>query len=493
MMLPRRLLQTYLHPIWPHLDTDFRRADMPTSIDYYQRLPTLFQQIATAVYGLKLMSLRFGKSFRDELTFIQSTDFATSTAIQLLQLERLQALVRHAFMYVPHYRDLATRLRITANDISPQTIDALPMLTKAEIRAEPTRFISEQLSQSDRRTIFTSGTTGTPLEVVCTKTAIQRNYAFFYRFLAWHGLGRKSRSATFAGRAIVPLRQTRPPFWRPNPFMRNTQFSSYHLSPDSILDYITKLAALSPDFIDSYPSSIHYVARAINESLLPRAIRPKTIVTSSETLTAQQRDDVQRAFGCPVRDQYGSAEMAAFIAECPHGRYHVASEYGLLELLPGDFGHTSHARLIVATGFLNPTMPLIRYVTGDVAVPSDDACPCGRQSPVIESIFGRLDDVVTAPDGRAIGRLDPIFKGARGLVECQIQQVAPDHLVVRCVLIKGFGIDSMTPVISALRQRWSTDGRIDVLPVETIPRDANGKFRACIGLKVSAETRMRRS
>ena len=208
---------------------------------------------------------------------------------------------------------------------------------------------------------------------------------------------------------------------------------------------------------------------------------PKVIVTSSETLLEPQRQTITRVFACPVRDQYGSAEMAGFIAECDRGRYHAASEcYGVVEVVdargepvpPGEIGE------LCLTGFINPAMPLIRYLIGDAARVSTVGCDCGRAGLVIESIEGRMDDVILTPSGRHVGRLDPAFKGVRGVRESQILQTALDRIVVKIVTDETRDFDP-NGLVENLTERLGPDVKIGLLEyVDTIPKESNGKFRS---------------
>ena len=80
---------------------------------------------------------------------------------------------------------------------------------------------------------------------------------------------------------------------------------------------------------------------------------------------------------------------------------------------PGEMGE------VVLTGLVNYAMPLIRYRVGDTARFATESCPCGRGMPVIEEIGGRLDDFVYTRERGFLGRLDPVLKGVRNIVESQ--------------------------------------------------------------------------
>jgi phenylacetate-CoA ligase len=311
---------------------------------------------------------------------------------------------------------------------------------------------------------------------------LQRNYAFFARFRDWAGVSADARVATFAGRTLVPPDQDRPPYWRYNRAGRTLLCSSYHLGPHSAGAYADALVRFAPALIDSYPSSIEPIARYILEHDVP-APRPRAVITSSETLDLATRSVIERAFDCPVFDHYGAAEMAAFITQCRAGAYHVNPEFGIVEILrdghPVQVGETGE---IVATGFLNPVMPLIRYATGDLAVQGRAGCPCGREFPALERISGRADDVLITPEGRRIGRLDPIFKAVTALVETRIVQDGVDHVRVETVTEAALASGEQAALLEELRNRLGPSMRIDLVRVPKIERTAAGKFRSVVNL-----------
>jgi phenylacetate-CoA ligase len=190
---------------------------------------------------------------------------------------------------------------------------------------------------------------------------------------------------------------------------------------------------------------------------------------------------VEAAFGCRVFDHYGAAEMVALVTQCEHGRYHPNPEFGILEVLvdgrpaaPGERGQ------IVATGFVNTVMPLIRYLTGDSAVVGEPGCPCRRAFPVLEQIEGRFDDVVITPDGRRIGRLDPIFKSVTSFYETRIVQTSPSRVRVEIVPAERYDPADEVQLVDELRRRLGSSMQIEIARVQSIPRTASGKLRAVV-------------
>jgi len=138
---------------------------------------------------------------------------------------------------------------------------------------------------------------------------------------------------------------------------------------------------------------------------------------------------------------------------------------------------------LVCTELGNPDMPLIGYEVGDrVAMAEPETgCPCGRTLPVLKFVEGRIDDMVITPDGRRIGRLDPVFKGDFPIVEAQVIQDARDHLLVQIVPAPGCTGFTESALVGALVERMGRM-QIEVRKASQIPRGPNGKFKALLRL-----------
>jgi phenylacetate-CoA ligase len=450
----------------------------------YNHSPIWLQNLAITAYGTRLRYRRYSGKYAEYLSSLLSTERASARELRELQNTALRRLVQHATKYVPYYAESREYRRIEKSLLTIETLpDLLPVLSKATVRANAKQFHSNAYKSGELLTLNTSGTSGTPLDIKATAMAVQKNYAFFSRMLRWYGVAPiKDRGVTFAGRLIIPPDQRGPPFWRYNRAMKTLLMSAYRLTEESIPLYIEEMERFGPQFIDSYPSAIHAVASWINRNSARRTVRPKVIVTSSETVLDFQREAIEGAFACPLRDHYGCAEMAAWITQCEHGRYHVNPEYGIVEIiradgsrcLPGEVGQ------LCCTGLVNEAMPLIRYSIGDSAAFADGTCECGRQYPLIEGLVGRTDDLIVTPEGQQIGRLDPAFKGVGGMVEAQIIQTAEAEVEVLVVPQEKFDARASESLRAEILKRLSPSMRVTIRVVDAIPREPNGKFRAVV-------------
>jgi phenylacetate-CoA ligase len=235
-------------------------------------------------------------------------------------------------------------------------------------------------------------------------------------------------------------------------------------------------------YLLGYTSSLFRLAE---EALrLKIRIPMRVVVTNAEPLYEVQRAAIGEAFCCPVRESYGMAEAVAAASECEAGRLHLWPEAGIWEVLNDDCNAVRDGETgeLISTGLVNMDMPLIRYRTGDrVRLPrrSEPSCKCGRTLPLVESIEGRLDEVLYTADGRQVGRLDPVFKANLPISAAQIIQEHLDELLVQYVPDGEFTKKDERSIVTRLTERLGPM-KIVLQPVTEIERGANGKFRGVI-------------
>lgn len=444
--------------------------------------PIWLQNTLVSIYGYKLNKTRYGGKYRNYYKDSLGRLKYTASEILRYQEKQYQELISLAVNHVPYYRKLFKEIGYSAgphNEISD--LHRIPVLNKETIRSCPDAFLNEQYSHKKVIKIHTTGTTGTPLVIYCDAESRQRNYAFYNRFLHLNKIRYDNKKATIGGRIVVSPLQSNPPFWRYCATQKNLLMSSYHISESTIPAYIQKLIEYKPCYIDSYPSSLYSIAKySIKHNIDMHGITEK-ITTSAETLYPEQRQEIESAFGVRISDQYGAAEMCVFIGQCSEGSYHIHSDYGIVEFLRED-GRTAEIGEesdIVCTGFINSVMPLIRYKIGDRGALSDRQCSCGSPFPVLQSLLGRIDDVILTPDGKRVGRLSPVLKGFP-VKEVQYLQSNRDVVNVQIVKDTEFTENTEDKLIVELRKRLGYEININIQYVDNIQRGSGGKLKTII-------------
>lgn len=391
--------------------------------------------------------------------------------------------LKSAMNDVPFYRSRIERhyLDDFQNEGLEEFLIQFPILEKSVIRDDPKSIISDKF-YGDLISVSTSGSTGTPLKVQMDFDSRQINYAFFHKFLEAVGVSEFERSATFAGRVLVPSKQKKPPFWRFNKAMNTLLLSSYHIAEESFRGYIKALENWNPRYIDSYPSAVYELAVLLHNNNYKPTMNLKAIITSSETLFPYQREMIEEVFRCPVYDYYGCAEQSVLAFQTPssNGDYIVPSQYCLVEVLDEDYEpvRPGESGQVVCTNLFNAAAPIIRYAIGDHAVVGEYFSE-SRFVRRLSKVEGRVDDVIITPDGRRVGRLDPIFKGVDGISEAQIVQERLDFLKVNVVALNEQAVNE-TKLREMLRERLGNDIKIEFDYMQSIPRTKSGKFRSVL-------------
>jgi phenylacetate-CoA ligase len=446
-------------------------------ISVYRSLPGGLQSAALTFFGFQQYRIRYQQSLPQPYDRADLHEPVPAPELKRWQQQRFSALVAHAATYVPYYRDFFRRNGIAASELTIDNFTSvIPVLGKSEIIADPLRFHSEYYGKK-AISLFTSGTSGSPMPIKCTVESRAINYAFYRSLLRKHGCDVRDRSAVFAGRLVVGANE-KSNFARKDFFTNTMYLSSYHITEENIPAYLQALRKWNPRYIDSYPSAIYLLADYVNRHGTDHGLKLKFVLTSSETLTDVQRESIARAFGCKVIDHYGCTEMAVSASSERPGDYQVDSLYSLVEFLPSDSGNGS---ALVCTGLLNFAMPLIRYSIGDVVSGVSVSAAEPFCNPRFAQIVGREDDVIVTSDGRKIGRMDPAFKGMSGIKLAQIIQTALTEIEVLVVPADDLNKEQMErQLVANIRERTNADMQVRIRLVDEIPLTKAGKFKSVV-------------
>ena len=456
---------------------------MPDWLKVYHQLPYPAKVLAASARGRRLERWRYGPDTERLVDEVLARDDWTPAQWDAWREERLAFVLHRAATRVPYYRDQWARRRAAGDRAAPDVLANWPSLSKDALRAQPHAFLADDCDPATMYYEHTSGTTGKPLHLWHSRETLNAWYALTEaRMHRWYGLSREDRWAILGGQLVAPVERDRPPFWVWNFALRQLYLSAYHLTPDNIAAYLEAIRRHEVVYLLGYPSGLYTLARVALERGLA-APHLRVVIGNAEPLLAHQREAIAAAFGCPARETYGMAEYAAAASDCEHGRLHLWPEAGHVELLADEGDAAVPAGMpgrLVATALLNADMPLIRYETGDRATLATEPCACGRGLPVLAAIEGRVDDMIVTPDGRHIGRLDPVFKADLPIHEAQIIQTTPDTLRVLYVPTAAYTPGDGEALIGRIHDRVGPAMRVVLEAVPAIPRTANGKFRAVI-------------
>ena len=398
-----------------------------------------------------------------------------------LQLERLQALLLDVAVHVPYYRDLFARTAFDPAAVrSVADLQALPFLTKAEIRAH-----SDALRADDAKGLArfnTGGSSGEPLIFFIGTERVTHDVAAKWRATRWWDVDIGDREIVVWGSPIELGTQDRVRLAR-DALMRTELLPAFEMSDAKVDGFIARIRERRPKMLFGYPSAISHIAlRAEQRGVRLDDLGVKVVFCTSERLYDHQRETISRLFGCPVANGYGGRDAGFIAHECPSGNMHITAEDIVVEIIdeagrglpPGQAGE------IVVTHLATRDYPFIRYRTGDIGTLGEDACPCGRGLPILKDIQGRSTDFVVAEDGTVLHGLSLIYilRDIPAVRAFKIVQETRSHTRALIVPEAGASTEGLdTTVIEGFRRRLGQGVEVSVEFVETIAAEKSGKFR----------------
>ena len=118
-------------------------------------------------------------------------------------------------------------------------------------------------------------------------------------------------------------------------------------------------------------------------------------------------------------------------------------------------------------------MPLLRWDTKDTASYIEDT----RKGRIVTSIDGRIEDYVTLPDGRKIGKLDHVFKDTIHLKEVQVRQNKDYSITILTVTDGTDAAENIKTASHMLKLSLRDSVPIKFEIVDSIPKSKSGKLR----------------
>ena len=452
----------------------------------YPKLPVFAQNWAISAYGLYWHRRRFGGIYEQELRGFKERENFTDQHWRDYQTVQLRKLLVHAFETVPLYRERYSALGFTKSQLERFELEdlfRLPCLTKDDLRQFGTTTLLSSQREKGGQLFSSSGSTGTPVQILYSHAFHQRmNAAMEARVRNWAGVSMKDARGMIGGRRILPHAGSSPPFYRYNIFERQVYFSAYHISHNNSANYLEGIRKYKLGYMTGYAMSNYFLASFFNDLSLD-VPQLKAVITSSEKLTDPMREVLNKVYGCRTFDSYSGVENCGLISESPEGELLISPDVGIMEILneqgtPVESGGEGE---IVSTGFLNRDQPLIRYRIGDRARQGVKlTSSCGRQMPKVEELSGRVEDTIVTKDGRQMVRFHGIFIDLSHVLEAQVVQHNLDDFTVRVVTKKGYGSEDEALIIKRMQSQLGTQVNITIQEALSIPRTANGKFKAVV-------------
>lgn len=316
--------------------------------------------------------------------------------IERLQLERLQATVKHC-MNSPFYKKRFDEAGLKPEDIKTlEDLRKIPFTTKQDLRdTYPFGMASVPLRQCVRLH-SSSGTTGNPTVILHTQKDIDEwanavarclwmvglrpddvfqnssGYGMFTGGLGFQYGAERLGALTVPAAAGNSLRQIK--------FIKDFGTTAIHAVPS----YVTRLYEVMQEIGVDPRRDTHLRVLAIG----------------AEPHSEEQRKRIEQMLGVKAYNSFGMSEMCgpgvAFECQEQNG-LHFWEDYYIVEIVnpetlepvpDGEIGE------LVLTTLNREAMPLLRYRTRDLTRVLGRSCPCGRNHIRLDRMRGRSDDMM---------------------------------------------------------------------------------------------------
>ena len=414
---------------------------------------------------------------------LERSQYLPESVLLERQWASLTEMLRFAYEHNSFHRARFDRAGIDPREI--RTIEdfrRLPILTKPEARAAGFGMLSDKFDRASLLGAKTGGSTGTPLELLCTEEVAHLRNASGRRNKRWAGwevgepIGAVWGNPRYPSGLWEKVRE-----WVLTPTI---YLDTMSITPEAVVAFAQEWERARPTLLFGHAHSLYLLALVVEQNDV-HGIEPRAIIASSMMLLPHERAVIERVFGTKVTDIYGCEEVGLIAGECErHEGLHLNVEQLMVEVLredgtPADAGEPGY---VVVTDLLNRAMPFIRYRMEDMAVLAVDRCSCGRAFPMLKQLVGRTADFLRRRDGSRVAGISLIENSLTripGIEQMQIVQPALLTIELRVVPGPGFAPERRRELLDYFRETFP-GADVQLSDVTSIPAEPNGKYRFSI-------------
>ncbi|MDR7129154.1 phenylacetate-CoA ligase [Algoriphagus sp. 4150] len=327
-----------------------------------------------------------------KITSDNHIDYLPADEIEARQVELLKKHLSYTLAHSPFYKDKFSKQDIAA--ISKLSdFSKFPRTSKKDLA----EFNAEFLSIVQREVVeyvTTSGTTGKPVSIALSKNDLER--------LAYNE-ARSLEIAGFTADDIVQITTT-----LDKCFMAGM---AYYLGLTKIGAAVLRAGQGTPEFhwemirqvnptsliaVPSFLQKLGSHSSAISNRIT-RALCIGEPLRNADFSDNQLSKNIKQHWNIDLRSTYASTEMATAFTECQEKQGgHLLPELIILEILDEHGNEVADGELgeVTVTPLGIEGMPLVRFQTGDLARKHADTCACGRNTPRLGPIEGRLAQMI---------------------------------------------------------------------------------------------------
>ncbi|MBF0387201.1 MAG: AMP-binding protein [Candidatus Omnitrophica bacterium] len=328
-------------------------------------------------------------------------EYPKSSFVEPSRMRRMQTQwLRHHLVYCqaasPFYRKFFKKHGVVPQEVTLDNFVNIPLTDKRSLERSNMDFIAvpqERISDI----VLSSGTTGDPTQIVYTQRDLDR--------LAYNEQqSMVSCGMTAADRVLLTCTIDRC-------FVAGL---AYYLGAkkigaacirnglNSLESHAGIIKLMTPSVVVGVPSFLRKLGAYVKHKKIPVG-SVKKLVCIGEPLRDKDMkaligtQDLEALWGAKAFSTYSSSEMVTSFCECEcQNGGHLHPELAVAEIVD-ERGRRVSAGVVgelVVTPLGIEGMPLVRFRTGDITFMFEESCPCGRLSPRLGPILGRMKQML---------------------------------------------------------------------------------------------------
>ncbi|WP_456324063.1 phenylacetate--CoA ligase family protein [Desulfonauticus submarinus] len=193
---------------------------------------------------------------------------------------------------------------------------------------------------------------------------------------------------------------------------------------------------------------------------------------TGEKFSEKMRSAIEKKFNLVMRQGYGTADVGCIGYECFHKTGLHISSRAYVEICHPDTGiplKEGEVGEVVVTVF-NKTYPLIRLATGDLAYIDNSPCTCGRTSPRLGNIVGRVDTTARIK-GMFVypHQVEQVMASFEEVKRWQIEVTNPGGIDEMTLYIEASQFTREADLLHAFREKIKIKPILKIVPPGTLP------------------------
>lgn len=337
-------------------------------------------------FSAKLKSILDGTS--NVYSIVNSIDDWDEVKIRSFINESFYNIINYVYIHVPYYHKLFIDFGLNPTSfIDISELSKIPILRKDIIRSNYDLLRSDEIQNIKYQKRRSGGTTGEPITSLISAEATAYETFSYFKGLRWMGLKPEMTFVKLVGGSLGIGRR---PNFRQKIYNYSTNsilLPAFELRSDTIGSYYNSIKNEKKICILGYASAINIFVDLLKSKKF-QLRNVKLVITTSDQLIEDWRNNIQTYFNCEIRSYYGCGEILSLGYQLLGGNqnYKVPKEHVFIESDPV-------TNELYVTQLHNKAQPLIRYAVGDLGVISKSDLWS------IETLLGRTSDLFTRKDG----------------------------------------------------------------------------------------------